>query len=338
MKYLVLLALLASCNVSAQDDDETKDATPDFYYTVQNQLETSKHFAFGLEPLGVGYMGSYVLMSVGAAFDVADLMDKFSFGGNINYGYVNYSTNKNKVDYSSSVVNEKLRSFDFNTNAGYTFKSVTKTDDWSVTLKSSGRTDYVATMPVKSTTNYSVVLGFNVAKFYSVGEPLIEEMILDANGTLFLSEMRPNVVLGQKQSSISLGVKRRVSANSIYETTKYGTVRYSLEASLSGELLIGLPNALPTMNTYLYQDQYYPNEVSSTTPASAQVQTNLEGSYKRLPIGIKVGYIQNVRRTAGLGWNVSGSVQPGLYPGSIQSMTSLVRLKIGVTYNFLFKF
>lgn len=64
MKYLVLLALLASCNVSAQDDDETKDATPDFYYTVQNQLETSKHFAFGLEPLGVGYMGSYVLMSV----------------------------------------------------------------------------------------------------------------------------------------------------------------------------------------------------------------------------------------------------------------------------------
>jgi hypothetical protein len=334
MKYFLALILFASFNGSAQDDEKVDEDEPDFYYAIESHIKTNRHLSIGIEPLAVGFMGSYIKMGVGANFDVADLMGKYSIAGNFNYGYVNYSLDKNKVDYATVEINDKLRNFDLNFNVGYTLKSETATEDWNVKLKSSGNTDYYATMPCKSTTSYSVTAGFNMSSFYSADELTVQSTFVDPfNGVEYSSESQDRIVFGQTRSNISLGFKRRVSANSVYKTTKYGTVTNSLEKYISADLLIGLPSELPVFYAYNYNNPTYPNEVSSVSPVTTLTATSIEESYKMLPIGIRAEYKQNTRDAASFGWNISG----GVFPGHYSSIVSLIALKIGVTYNFLYK-
>jgi hypothetical protein len=334
MKYFLALILLASFNVSAQDDEKVDGNEPDFYYDIESHLKTARHLSFGLEPLAVGFMGSYIKMGVGANFDIADLLDKYSIAGNFNYGYVNYSTDKNKVDIATVEVNEKLRSFDLNFNLGYTFKSETEMQTWEVRLGSRGSTKYVAFLPSEVTTRYSVIAGFNMSSFYSADELTVQSTFVDPfNGIEYSSESQDRVVFGQTRSNISIGFKRRTSAHSVYKTTTYGTVTNSIEKSISAELLIGLPSELPVFYEYNYNNPTYPNEVSSISPVTTTTAASIEESYKMLPIGIRAEYKQNTRDAASFGWNISC----GIFPGHYSSIVSLIALKIGVTYNFLYK-
>jgi hypothetical protein len=326
MKYAFLFVAIISFSASAQNDDE-----PDFVYNVKSEIKTANNWSVGIEPLNFAFMGSHIKMGIGAQFDVSDLMDKFSFGANYRFNYINYSIDKNKVQYSTVEPDTKLRSMNFDGYFGYTFNTTTDRQDWLVTLKSSGRTDYVAVMPSKTVTNISATIGFNTTSFYSISEGTITGEYYDEfSGITYPTEELANFLASQSSSSISLGVRKRTSANTEYKTDKFGIVNHAVEITWVGELLIGLPSTMPDFYQYLYQDASYPNEISSSQAVTEAVATQINDTFKRMPVGLRFGYIQNSFKKLGFGWNANLA----LYPGNYGSILDLVELKIGVSYNF----
>lgn len=326
MNYLFALLLLTSFNVDAQDSIENKDKTLDFDFSVESHLDKARHIAFGIEPLS-GSLSTKSSLLVGAHFDIANLANRLCFGGDFFYGY---NTKYSAARYSVYQLNEKPVRFDLNLNVGITIQYKSEISDRTVNLKSSRTVNYKAVLPVKTITSLTLIAGLNRTSLTSRDAGSISYKVYDWDGHYYTEYLPVDLLIGQKKSSVTLGFKKRVSTHSLYKTSSHGAVRHSREKVLTGELLFGIPSVLPT-----FYGGVYNNSTGETSYlALANIQLLASQVYKELPIGVRVGYKHNTRNVAGFGWNASA----GVYPGYYSKFYKAIQVKLGFTYNFLFKF
>ena len=319
--FFLLTAALVINTAYGQEDDE-----PDFYYEVTKSIKRTGYVSVELDPLLLSFRGSYLSMGVGAGVRASNINEKFSAELRGEFNYVNYSFNKNTLGYRSVDIENK-KAINLEASFGYTFKSSKANETRRVRLKKSGNTETIAFMPCDVIRSYIVRVGFLANSFYQRGEAESVSPVGPSAGFSFVHE---NYEIFQNAYSISVGAVRKISANTVYKTTKFGTIKESGDSELFADVLINIVNKFPQLNRQNYNDPTYPNEITSESIMDYQDQNYVREQFFKLPVGLRLGVRNSFYNKWGFFWG--GEI--GLYPGSYSTITSAFMAKICLGFKF----
>jgi hypothetical protein len=317
--------LLASFNSVAQEEK------PAFVYDVESQITNPNYYSLEVQPLSVGMYGSFMAFGVGAKGRVVGIMDRFSLavGYTNNYYNLNYNSNQRHM----GILNyENVKSSVFDFSVGYMISTRSDVRDEEVTVEKMGNVNIVSDLPVKSFTEMEVRLGHYSMGLFSENEVEIDYTYIDQNsGETGTSSSTRNIFIYQKANNITLGVNKRITAKSVYNTDQYGQVNYSNVTDFFGDLLIGYSTIMPDLYNYVKGNSTYPNEISSVEKLDESKQRQVETAFKKMPIGLRLGYTQNEFKMHGVLWNVQLALNTGHY----SSIGDLISFRLGISYRFM---
>lgn len=317
-----LLTLFASEVVFGQEKEE-----PDFLYEIVREIKHPGYLSFDLVPIQIGYMSDFVNFEAGGGARISNYKNKLSAELNTSFVYANISTNKNQLGYRS-IGTENKKYVNLDATFGFTVKQDKNKKDRVVRLKVKGNTETVSNMPCTEITSYIIRGGFMMNSFQQRGEVPSNDPN-GPNGNIFFGS-GDNYEMFQTVLSANIGFMRKVSVNTFFKTDKYGKINESSDFELYGDILINVGNKFPQFNRLFYEDETYPNEITSESAMSAYDQNFVREQFFKLPAGLRIGARQNDYKKSSFFWR--GEI--GIYPGTYSNYASSIGLKIGIGYRF----
>jgi len=315
--FALALVVTLSNSIYAQNDK-----APDFTYSVESNLTKLSSISFVLNPLDFDVQIGGALSGGIIVTNIADIVSAEFFYSNY-YATHRYNSESRRGYLPENFADLSARRIDF--RIGFNFSESKKSEDYGVTLKARGNTKIISFLPCDIHTIYAAKIGFLSRSFFS------KEDEINFNGSTARFD---NALIFQSSNVITLGVSRKLSIETTFQTDKYGVVTENVENELYVDVLFSVGNAMTDVNRLLYENSTFPNEYSSIAPISSSEQIDFKNFHKNLPVGVRVGARVSGRKMHNVTYNIYGGIYPRAYTGS---PINIVNAGLSIGYRFMYK-
>ncbi|MFK8045786.1 MAG: hypothetical protein AB8B72_09835 [Crocinitomicaceae bacterium] len=318
IRIFALTLILIVSNVSnAQNDKE-----PDFTYSIKSNLTKLSSVSLVLNPLDFDVQIGGAISGGVIVTNIAELVSAEFFYSNY-YATHLYNSESRRGYMPENFTDLSAKRIDF--RLGFNFSQNKKTEDYGVTLKARGNTKIISFLPCEIHTIYAAKIGFLSRSFFS------KEDDINFNSSTANFD---NALIFQSSNIITLGVSRKLSIETTFETNKYGEVIENVENELYVDALFSIGNSITAVERLLYENAVYPNEYSSIVPISSSEQIAFKNFHKNLPVGLRIGARVSGRKMHNVTYNIYGGIYPRAYAGS---PINIVNAGLSIGYRFMYK-
>ena len=321
-KTIIAFTILLSMNSVGQktpSKNNKKNSPNEVNIEVLEEISTSSAIGGCLKPLDMAGSGGYILMGLGGSIEAVNIFNKFHFYGDFVYNYGKHNFNSYPIENRSSDVNlQKANSVE--TILGFTIGEKTTNDEHRITLAQRGQTDYVTDIKEKHIQTDVIRLGFRRQGQFMTG---------DINsGTQY--NLFHNI------NNIVLGFNRITSIKSKYNTDKFGTTFNYDQSMWYFDAMIALPSKF---GYYNYYNDNASDIAESVMFVSIDNQNVFRSSFKKMPLGLRVGYkmssspIKNGKIR--VNYLLEAGFNSGYYQANIIGLGGLFYAKLGLGFGFL---
>jgi hypothetical protein len=331
-KIILCFYLLIAANVFAQRNNSEND----FKYEVMSHIKSQEFmfidFGFG----NIDYIGNHLNLGLNTRVMFHHFFaENISFDFTAKYRYLALDLNSNQINYSSSNDLSVPKGLELGVNGYYTFFTKEHNKDQRVVLRKAGNTSYVADLPARVYTNYSVKIGINR---FDMPSHINFESNTSISTTPPQNQGYPvtgDLKYMQPVWTLNLGISRNLLSHSIYKTDSYGTVKYSNNVEFFVDALIGLGRRNPKELYFIrYDDVNNPNTQTSYTELTEADIDIIMSSIKYLPVGFQIGSRLSGLNAHAMSYSFLAGISPGYKADPGDNFQSRFFLTLSIAYRF----
>ncbi len=334
MRIVILFLLLNFGLMAQRNNPPTKNGSQKkgFESELIGDFSSEPYFTADFNFLRLMNYGNYVNFGVGAGIGFYNIANKVSLETDFAYNYFTYTYKG--AGYTFGIEDyDKKNSLEYGGTIGYNlFQTKKEIKECYTPLKAEGNVIFYSMLPATESVTYAAQLGFKSIGMFNESAPSFTASFYDSQTNSTSVYYGENTVTSFFQnSSIYLGLKRTSIIDTRYLTKDYGEVSSDNLTEIYGGILIGFKPKFPAIFQYI-KDETYTDEINSVEQISTNGQTELESSYKFLPVGIKAGLVKSSKSSA-FGINFEVAVYPGYCSGVLQQAS----IRAGIIYRIVKK-
>ena len=334
MRFVIFFLLLNFGLMAQRNNPPTKNGSQKkgFEYELIGDFSSEPYFTADFNFLRLMNYGNYVNFGAGAGIGCYNIAKKVSLETDFAYNYFTYTYKG--AGYTFGIEDyDKKNSLEYGGTIGYNlFQTKKEIKECFTPLKSEGNVILYSMLPATESITYSAHLGFKSIGMFNESAPSFTSSFYDSQiDSTYVYYGENTVTSFFQNSSIYLGLKRTSIIDTRYLTKDYGEVSSDNLTEIYGGILIGFKPKFPAIFQYI-KDETYTDEINSVEQISTNGQTELESSYKFLPVGIKAGLIKSSKASA-FGFNF----EVALYPGYCSNVLQQATIRAGIVYRIVKK-
>jgi hypothetical protein len=323
-KLIPVLALAISCNAMGQKTPKSpKSSSPNTVnLELLEEIQRSNSIGASLRPLDMAGSGNFMLMGVGMSVDAINIFDKVHFYGDFNYNYGKYNFSENLEEYRSYDYASKHAN-SMEAILGITLSEKTEKVEKRITIGQKGNTDYVTDLKDKQIITNVFRIGYKNQGQFMTGE--LDTYINQSKYSMFSA-----------QNNIVIGFNRITSSRSKFKTNLFGNAFNFSQNTWYFDAMIAMPSKFPYVDL-ITRNSYNTEDIANFV--SIDNQNVFRSSFKKMPLGIRVGYKNNDTPLKNGKIRYQYIIEAGTYSGYYRASSfgigGLFYAKLGLSIGFL---